>query len=143
MATDMWSMGIITALLLTGESVFENSKNENSSRAAILDAAAECDLTKMVHSPHWHSVNDRAKDFVRNLLVLDEEARLNVEQALEHEWFTDCKRKKDIHQRYEDAIRGWMPSRPLLDFKEDLAVFREASKSTLDVRSSTASSPQC
>ena len=138
MAADMWSIGIITALLLTGESVFEDSKNEYFSPAAVSDAAAECDLAKMVHSPLWQSVNNLAQDFVRNLLILDEEARLNADQALKHEWFTDCKRKKEIQQKYEDAIRGWMPSRPLLDFKEDLAVFREANSCTLDVRSSTA-----
>ncbi|CAD6582985.1 MAG: hypothetical protein ASARMPRED_001122 [Alectoria sarmentosa] len=132
MAADMWSIGIITALLLTGESVFEDSKNEYFSPAAVSDAAAECDLAKMVHSPLWQSVNNLAQDFVRNLLILDEEARLNADQALKHEWFTDCKRKKEIQQKYEDAIRGWMPSRPLLDFKEDLAVFREANNCTLD-----------
>lgn len=143
MATDMWSIGIITALLLTGESVFENSKNEYRSPAVVSNTAADCDLSKMAHSSLWQSVTDLAKDFVRKLLVLDERTRLNVEQALEHGWFTDCTRKKDIRQKYEDAIRGWMPSRPLLDFKEDLALFREARKPTLDVRSSTAGSPQC
>ena len=134
MATDMWSLGIISGLILTGESVFENSKTENASPAGALNAAAECDLAKMIHSPLWQSVSDIAKDFVRNLLVLDENARLTVEEALEHKWFTDYKRREDIQQQYSDAIRGWMPTRPLLDFKEDLAVFRQASKSTLDVR---------
>ena len=136
MAMDMWSIGIISALLLTGESVSENSMHEYNSPAAVPNAAAECDLARMVYSPLWQSVNVLAKDFVRNLLLLDEKARLNVETALEHGWFTDSKRKEDIHQEYEDAIRGWIPSRPLLDFKEDLAMFQEASRSTLDVRSS-------
>lgn len=138
MATDMWSLGIISALILTGESIFDNSRNGYASPAAVLNAAAECDLTKMVDSPLWQSVSNLAKDFVRNLLILDEKARFNVEQALEHGWFTEYKRRKGIQQQYESAIRGWIPSRPLLDFKEDLAVFREASKSTLDVRSSPA-----
>ena len=130
----MWSLGIISALMLTGESVFENSKNESSSPAAALNAAAECDLTKMAQSPLWQNVSNLAKDFVRNLLVLDEKARLNAEQALEHVWFTDNKRREVIQHQYREAIGGWMPSRPLLDFKEDLALFRQASKSTLDVR---------
>ena len=134
MATDMWSLGIISALMLTGEFVFEDFKKENASPAAALNAAAEYDLAKMVHSPLWQSVSNLAKDFVRNLLVLDEKARLNVEQALEHVWFTDHKRREVIQHQYEEAIEGWMPSRPLLDFKEDLALFRQASKSTLDVR---------
>ena len=134
MAADMWSLGIISALILTGESVFENSKNRTASPAAALDAAAECDLAKMVHSPLWQSVSHLAKDFVRNLLVLDEKARLNVEQALEHGWFTGDKRREDIQQQYTDAIRGWMPSRPLLDFNEDLAIWSQASQPTLNVR---------
>lgn len=142
MATDMWSVGIITALLLTGEFIFVNSQSECSSSAAVLDAAAKCDLAKINHSPLWQSVSHLAKDFVRNFLVLDEKARFNVEQALEHGWFTDGKRKKAIQQKYDDAIQGWTPSKALLDFKEDLAGFGEASTSTLDVRSSTAWSPQ-
>ena len=134
MATDMWSLGIMSALMLTGEFVFESSKDENASPAAALNAAAECDLAKMVHSPLWHNVSNLAKDFVCSLLVLDENARLDVEQALEHVWFTDDKRREVIQHLYKEAIEGWMPSRPLLDFKEDLALFRQASKSTLDVR---------
>lgn len=137
MATDLWSVGIITTLLLTGESIFENSKDKYASSAAALDAAAECDLAKMDHNSLWHTVNDLGKGFVKGLLVLDEKARLEVGQALKHGWFTNGTRKKIMQQEYEDAIRGWMPSRPLLDFKEDLALFREASKSTLDVRSDT------
>ena len=138
MAADMWSLGIISTLLLTGESVFENSNYDGTSSMDVLSAAAECNLAKMEHSPVWQSVSDLAKEFVRDLLTLSETARLNVEQALEHEWFTDSERKKTIQQCYEDAVRGWIPSRPLLDFKEDLAVFREASRSTLDVCSSHA-----
>ena len=133
MATDMWSLGVITSLLLTGGSIFEDSKNEHTSSAAILHAAAECDLARMDSSPLWQGVSDLAKGFVRNLLTLDEIARLSVDQALEHGWFTDTERREHIQQQYEDAIRGWMPSRPLLDFKEDLVVFKEASRSTLDV----------
>lgn len=138
MAADMWSIGIITALLLTGKSVFEDSRSDYYSSAALMDAAAECDLTKMGQSSLWQGVSNLAKDFVRNLLILDEKARLNVGQALKHEWFTDEKHEKNIKHKYADAIRGWMPSRPLLDFEEDLALFSEVSRSTLDVRSSTA-----
>lgn len=138
MATDMWSIGIITTLLFTGESVFENSKNRYASSAAIMDAAAECDLAKMEHDSLWQTVNDLAKDFVKCLLVLDEEARLHVNQALKHGWFTSGKRQKGIQQKYEVAIRGWMPTRPLLDFKEDLIAYKKSSKITLDVRFPTA-----
>ena len=141
MATDMWSIGIITTLLLTGESVFENSNNKDASSAAVLDAAAECDLAKMDIHPHWQTVSNLGKTFVKSLLILDEKARLKVEHALQHGWFTNGERKETIQKEYEEAIRGWMPSRPLLDFKEDLAWYRDASRSTLDVRSSTARSP--
>lgn len=138
----MWSVGIITTLLLTGESVFENSKDDYASSAANLDAAAVYNLAKIDHDSAWQMISDSGKEFVKSLLVLDENARLNVEQALKHGWFTDGKRTKTIQQQYEEAIRGWIPTRPLLDFEEDLALFREAGKSTLDVRSSIAFTPQ-
>ena len=137
MATDMWSIGIITTLLLTGEFVFENSKDNFALSAAILDAAAECNLAKMDHDPAWQAVNNLGKEFVKGLLVLDENARLDAGQALKHGWFADGKRKKPIQQEYEEAIRGWMPRGTLLDFKEDLASWKEACEPPLDVRSST------
>lgn len=133
----MWSVGIITTLILTGESVFEMSQDEDASSAANLDAAAQYNLAKIDHGSAWQVVCNLGKGFVKGLLVLDENVRFNVGQALEHGWFTDGKRKKRIQRKYEEAIRGWMPSRPLLDFKEDLSLFKEASKSAIDVRSST------
>lgn len=132
----MWSLGIITTLILTGDSVFDMSQDEDALSAANLDAAAQYNLTKIDHDSAWHMVNDLGKGFVKGLLVLDEKVRLDVGQALEHGWFTDGERKKTIQKKYEEAIRGWMPSRPLLDFKQDLSLFKEASRSTLDVRSS-------
>ena len=138
MATDMWSVGIITTLLLTGESVFEDSRNKDASAEAVQDAAAACDLAKIDYHSQWRTVSDLGKEFVKGLLVLDEITRLKVGQALQHGWFTNGKREKAIVQEYEKAIRGWMPSRPLLDFKQDLELFREACESPLDVRSPTA-----
>lgn len=126
MITDMWSLGIVCAVLLTGKSVFDNTNDDHASPATIVNATADFDLAKTFHSPLWQSVTTSAKDFVRNLLVLDEKERLNVDQALEHNWFTE--RRNDIKQQYDQAIRGWLPSKPLLDFKEDLAIAREASR---------------
>ena len=138
MATDMWSVGIITTLLLTEESVFENSRDKDASAEAVLDAAGACDLTKIDYHSQWRTVSDLGKEFVKGLLVLDETTRLKAGQALQHRWFTNGKHEKAIVREYEKAIRGWMPSRPLLDFKQDLEMFREACQSPLDVRSPTA-----
>ncbi len=140
MASDVWSLGIISTLLLTGEFVFENPENEYTSPATVLNAVPGCDLAEMDYRITWQDVSNLAKDFVHGLLIFNDRARLHVEQALEHGWFTDSTCRQDIQKQYEEAIRGWMPSRPLLDFKEDLAVFREASKSTIDVRSSLVKS---
>ena len=122
--------------MLTGESVFEMPQDEEASSAGRLDAATQYNLAKIDHDAAWQVVNDLGKGFVKGLLVLDEKIRLDAGQALEHGWFTDGKRKNTIQKMYEEAIRGWMPSRPLLDFKEDLALFAEANNPTPDVRSS-------
>ena len=135
MATDMWSVGIITTLLLSGESVFEDSRIKDASADAVLDAAAACDLAKIDYHLQWRTVSELGKDFVKGLLVLDETTRLKVGQALQHEWFTNGKHEKAIVQEYENAIRGWLPNRPLLDFKQDLELFREACQFPLYVRS--------
>ena len=74
----------------------------------------------MNHDSTWQAVDDIGKEFDRPLLVFYENARLDVRPALKHGCLTNGKRKKTILQEYEEANRGWIPSRPLLDFKEDL-----------------------
>ena len=119
----MWSLGCLTAALLIGTSIFvdpQDSVYRQNSTAAIVTAAAKCDLTKLDTEPLWKHVSKQAKDFVKQVVRLEENERLSAEQALKHPWFSEGDRKAFLQTNYKKAIEGWKPHRPGLDFIEDL-----------------------
>lgn len=120
----MWSLGCLTtALLRNGYSVFVNTQDSNyrhDSASAITTAAAKCDLSLLDDSPDWKNVQPQAKDFVKGLLQLNENARMSAEQALKHAWFTEGPRKALFEEKYSQAIRGWKRTMSSADFIEDL-----------------------
>ncbi|KAK3858622.1 hypothetical protein Pcinc_035181, partial [Petrolisthes cinctipes] len=77
--TDMWSVGVICYVLLSGLSPFmghnyvETMTNVTHNKYDFEDEAFDC-------------VTDQAKDFIQKLLVLDKSLRLTPAQCLHHEW---------------------------------------------------------
>ncbi|XP_075632652.1 calcium/calmodulin-dependent protein kinase type IV isoform X2 [Balearica regulorum gibbericeps] len=79
---DMWSVGVITYILLCGFEPFFDPRGDQYMYSRILT----CDYEFV--SPWWDEVSLNAKDLVRKLIVLDPQKRLTVYQALEHPWVT-------------------------------------------------------
>ncbi|XP_019393823.1 PREDICTED: calcium/calmodulin-dependent protein kinase type IV-like isoform X1 [Crocodylus porosus] len=79
---DMWSVGVITYILLCGFEPFFDPRGDHYMYSRILN----CDFEFV--SPWWDEVSLNAKDLVRKLIVLDPQKRLTVQQALEHPWVT-------------------------------------------------------
>ena len=113
-AVDMWSLGCTCIYLFTGTSLFLKAVGTDDRRdtaEATLEAAARCDLSRMETDSQWQTINDCQKDFVRKLLVLDEDERMTAQEALNHLWFAQC--KEAFNAVYEHATRYWTPSRQL------------------------------
>lgn len=72
---DMWSIGVITFILLCGYPPFSDDSNEEVKQA---------DFTFL--PKYWKNVSDDAKDFIKSLIVVDPDRRLTAKQALEHKW---------------------------------------------------------
>ncbi|XP_039221256.1 calcium/calmodulin-dependent protein kinase type IV isoform X4 [Crotalus tigris] len=79
---DMWSIGIITYILLCGFEPFYDERGDQYMFKRILNC--EYDFV----SPWWDDVSLNAKDLVRKLIVLDPKKRLTTFQALQHPWVT-------------------------------------------------------
>ncbi|ETI23516.1 hypothetical protein G647_05318 [Cladophialophora carrionii CBS 160.54] len=107
-SVDMWAVGCVTVVLLTGGLAFcDPSTNKYSERLA-----GDCNLNFLRDSKEWQSVRQRPKEFVERLLVLEEEARLTADGALQHPWFYNEVHKNDFEDLYQRTIKHWCPRIP-------------------------------
>ncbi|RVE59690.1 hypothetical protein OJAV_G00190990 [Oryzias javanicus] len=87
--TDMWSIGVICYILLSGESPFQG--NSDAETLALVTAA------RYEFDPEsFEDISDEAKDFIGSLLKKDRRARLSCAAALSHVWmasFTTLSRR--------------------------------------------------
>ncbi|KAM4747070.1 death-associated protein kinase 2 [Rhinophrynus dorsalis] len=81
LAADMWSIGVITYILLSGASPFLG-ENKQETLSNITAVNYEFDEEFFSHT------SELAKDFIRKLLVKDTRKRLSIQQALRHPWIT-------------------------------------------------------
>eukprot|EP00585_Thalassiosira_rotula_P023846 CAMPEP_0196255038 /NCGR_PEP_ID=MMETSP0913-20130531/55117_1 /TAXON_ID=49265 /ORGANISM="Thalassiosira rotula, Strain GSO102" /LENGTH=429 /DNA_ID=CAMNT_0041542487 /DNA_START=28 /DNA_END=1317 /DNA_ORIENTATION=- len=76
---DLWSMGVISYILLCGYPPFNGANNDG------VHAAVQRGRYRFP-SAEWSGTSREAKDFIRRLLQKDPRKRMNVEQALNHPW---------------------------------------------------------
>ncbi|XP_045078475.1 calcium/calmodulin-dependent protein kinase type IV-like isoform X2 [Coregonus clupeaformis] len=79
---DVWSVGVITYILLCGFEPFFDDRGDQYMFKRILNCEYE------FVSPWWDNVSLNAKDLVRKLIVQDPKKRLTTLQALQHPWVT-------------------------------------------------------
>ncbi|XP_041042130.1 death-associated protein kinase 1 isoform X3 [Carcharodon carcharias] len=76
---DMWSIGVITYILLSGASPFlGDSKQETLANVSAVNYEFEEEFFK--------NTSGLAKDFIRKLLVKDPKKRMTIQDSLQHPW---------------------------------------------------------
>jgi calcium/calmodulin-dependent protein kinase I len=80
-AVDIWSIGVITYILLCGYPPFHDD-NQGVLFRKIKTGQFEFD------SPYWDNVSSEAKDLILKMLVLNPNERWTAPQLLEHTWIT-------------------------------------------------------
>ena len=80
-SVDMWSLGVIVFILLSGFKPFDAE-----SQSELYDLVVNADYE--FFSPEFDDISDAAKDFISKLLKVEPSERMTVEQALQHPWLT-------------------------------------------------------
>jgi len=99
MAVDIWSIGVISYVLLCGfppfygdsqKELFENIMNG----------------TYDFPDPEWTEVSDGAKGFIKKILVVDPEKRANADECLQDEWVKEYTGvKKDLKRLESFSVK--------------------------------------
>ncbi|MCI4392978.1 hypothetical protein PGIGA_G00152250 [Pangasianodon gigas] len=108
--TDMWSVGVITYMLLSGLSPFLG-ENDAETMNNILHANWDFDAEA------FENVSEEAKDFISKLLIPAKCSRLSASGCMKHSWLNNLEEKAKRHrvrlksqmrlQRYLAAHRQW------------------------------------
>jgi len=88
-AVDLWSVGVIVYVMLCGFCPFYDDNT-----AALFRAITSGSYS--FPSPYWDCVSVEAKNFVRQLLVVNPQERLDADGALRHPWIQKSAAEKPM-----------------------------------------------
>ncbi|XP_058863440.1 death-associated protein kinase 2 isoform X2 [Acipenser ruthenus] len=84
-AADMWSLGVITFILLSGTSPFQGDTDEETLTNIV-------SLTYEFDEQHFSQTSAMAKDFIQSLLVKEPSERMTAVESLIHPWIKPLNR---------------------------------------------------
>jgi len=95
--TDMWALGVITYVLVSGLSPFMGDTD--------LETMANVTIAEYDYEDEaFDNVSDNAKDFIDNLLVKDQGKRATAEACLKHSWLhSTLEETKNVDQKKEKS----------------------------------------
>nr|XP_010933744.1 CDPK-related kinase 3 isoform X1 [Elaeis guineensis] len=105
MEADIWSIGVITYILLCGSRPFW-ARTESGIFRAVLRADPN-----FYDSP-WPAVSREAKDFVKRLLNKDYRKRMTAVQALTHPWLRDEQRQVPLDILIYKLVKSYLRATP-------------------------------
>ncbi|XP_061903508.1 death-associated protein kinase 2 isoform X2 [Entelurus aequoreus] len=90
-AADMWSIGVITYILLSGLSPFQGDSDEETLKNVLA-------INYQLDTRYFSTTSSTAKDFIQKLLVNNPSDRMTAAECLLHPWIKPITRKQMAHR---------------------------------------------
>ncbi|XP_051570638.1 serine/threonine-protein kinase 17A-like [Myxocyprinus asiaticus] len=104
-ATDMWSIGVLTYVMLTGESPF---LGDDKQETFLNISQVNVDYSQDV----FQGVSDLAVDFIQSLLIKDPRKRATAEQCLNHPWLNSHSHHNSVDSPIDEQEASQSESEP-------------------------------
>jgi len=111
-SVDMWALGVVCYMLLSGKRPFHHQDRKEKARMICHDALR-------FPTPDWDRISDSAKDFCSKLMQKNPKDRMPASEAVHHQWI---KQQSSLHQG-EDAAHELQRHQEVVD---SLQAFSEA-----------------
>jgi len=96
--SDMWTIGVITYVLLTGRPPFYGRDNKEILKKI---------LRGKVNFPKSTKLSSSARDFIKRLIRKSPEARMSAKQALEHRWLRGQAGTEDLGRDLVESLSNY------------------------------------
>ena len=92
-AVDLWSLGVMTYLMLTSKLPFDDVNSEEEIARKVVESQPSYSIKR------WEGISNEAKNFVQRLLERNVNKRMTIKEVLTHPWITKFCGKDMIEQR--------------------------------------------
>ncbi|KAG9475937.1 serine/threonine-protein kinase 17A-like [Eleutherodactylus coqui] len=106
-ATDMWSIGVLAYIMLTGTSPFLGDDKQHT--------FLNISQLNISFTEDFEGISEPAVDFMKTLLVREPEGRATAEDCLQHPWLAEG----DLPDLYSSAMNTVDNGKPILLVEED------------------------
>lgn len=127
-ATDMWAVGVLTYVILSGLSPFGGVDDAETS-----ENIKKCD--PKFPSDGFTGISENGLDFIKKLLVKNKMSRMNVFEALDHPWLAEedttdgaqipSGKYDAIRARIKDKYSAWPAPNPALGRSANFSSLRK------------------
>ena len=94
--TDMWSIGVVTYMLLVGEASFQGDTRKETAQKIVSGKYS-------MEGRKWMNISREAKEFIKKCLQIEPKLRYTADQALKSPWLSEITSQKSEDLRRQST----------------------------------------